>query len=167
MRGKPANGKWRGMTPEDRFWAKVVKADEGCWGWSGRVGRHNVPTIQWRGNRNVPAARVSWQLHNGAIPDGLFVCHRCDNPPCTNPAHLFLGTHADNMRDMAQKGRGRAGRYGVEHHSSKLTPDAVRAIRAAYVAKMANQSELARQYGVRQGTIWRVVNGRTWRGVAA
>jgi hypothetical protein len=89
----------------DRFWEKVQKGD-GCWVWSGGLisgyGRFVV-----RHGLYVRAYRFSYELANGPIPDGLFVCHRCDNPPCVNPAHLFLGTCKDNFEDMRAKGRGR------------------------------------------------------------
>ncbi len=90
----------------DRFWIKVVRSgDDECWGWSGTTnkgyGRINV------GGNMVLAHRVAWELTSGLIPPGMCVLHSCDNPPCVNPNHLFLGTHADNMRDMRAKGRHR------------------------------------------------------------
>ena len=89
--------------PVSRFWANVQKTN-GCWEWTGGkhapgYGRLFVATKEMR------AHRFSWLIHNGRIPDGLFVCHKCDNPNCVNPEHLFLGTHQDNMDDMVAKGR--------------------------------------------------------------
>jgi hypothetical protein len=91
----------------DRFWAKVEKMPDGCWVWQAArsVSGYGLlaPSGGVRGDRR--AHRVSWELHNGPIPAGLWVLHSCDNPPCVNPDHLFLGTRSDNMRDCASKGR--------------------------------------------------------------
>tara|TARA_Y100000310_G_scaffold14352_1_gene14541 strand:- start:175 stop:714 length:540 start_codon:yes stop_codon:yes gene_type:complete len=96
-------------TLEERFWAKVKKGP-GCWLWTGATrpgGYGNLFTFRDKGRRNhfTSAHRASWEIHYGPIPDGLLVCHRCDNPPCVKPEHLFLGTNKDNQRDRRQKGR--------------------------------------------------------------
>src|ERR1700756_2891954 len=92
---------------EDRFWAKVAKGP-GCWEWQGK--RHYKGyghfTVRGQGRRRtLKAHRVSWELANGPIPEGLHVLHSCDNPPCVNPDHLFLGTDMDNVHDRDAKGR--------------------------------------------------------------
>lgn len=89
-----------------RFWSFVVQ-HERCWEWTGARTAYGYG-ILGRGTREdglIYAHRVSWELHNGSLPDGLCVLHTCDNPPCTNPNHLWLGTKGDNNRDMVAKGR--------------------------------------------------------------
>lgn len=93
----------------DRFWSKVDRSGD-CWTWTASRTRHGYGRIGLGHDRVETAHRVSWMLANGPIPEGVFVCHRCDNPPCVRPDHLFLGTALDNIRDMIAKGRGR-GQY--------------------------------------------------------
>ncbi len=91
----------------ERFWSKVVKTDDGCWGWNGATTPfgYGRMTAGSRGAGLLRAHRVSWELHYGPIPAGLLVLHHCDNPPCVRPNHLFLGTMLDNSRDAVAKGR--------------------------------------------------------------
>lgn len=87
------------------FWASVDrKGQNDCWFWTGRIGNTGYGKIKING-LIVGAHRVSWELHNGRIPDGLFVLHSCDNKACVNPAHLRVGTHDDNMRDCSERKR--------------------------------------------------------------
>ena len=86
------------------FWNSLVKKDSGCWEWS-KSTRSGYGQVRWNG-KLIFAHRLSYFIVNGEIPKGLFVCHKCDNPSCCNPDHLFLGTHIDNMMDMRTKGRG-------------------------------------------------------------
>ena len=92
----------------ETFWESVVRrGSDDCWEWSGPRNRQGYGTSRSLvAGIRAKAHRVAWMLSRGSIPDGIFVCHHCDNPPCCNPAHLFLGTHAENMRDMVQKDRG-------------------------------------------------------------
>lgn len=112
---------------------------------------------------NVGAHRFSYELHNGPIPEGMFVCHSCDNPPCVNPAHLWIGTHLDNMRDCAEKDR--TGSYehykGEAHGWHKLTNDDIREIRKLR-ASGVKEREVAKRFGVCRNTIGNIISGRSW-----
>lgn len=110
----------------------------------------------WQGGHQVRAHRQAWVEAHGPIPDGLIVCHACDNPPCVNVEHLFLGTSAQNTSDMVSKGRQP---HGERKPGAKLTPADVAAIRAA---TGVTQRALATQYGVAPVTIWNIRAGRRW-----
>lgn len=154
------------LTLEERFWNKVdIRGPDDCWEWTG--GRaHKLPYGLFRVSKDPkaspkPAHRVSWQLTNGPIPEGMFVCHHCDNPPCVNPAHLFLGTPADNLIDMRAKGRGPKPIRGEAMPTSKVTADDVREIRQR-VAAGEMQSELALEFGLTKSGINRIWLRHTW-----
>jgi len=102
------------------------------------------------------AHRVTWEIVNGPIPDGLLVLHHCDNPPCTNPIHLFLGTIKDNSHDAMHKGRLP---HGERVSGSKLTPEIIRLIRDS----TDGQYDLAERFGVNQSHISRIRSRQVWR----
>lgn len=136
---------------------------DGCWIWRGWCSTGRLPYgLIRRGSKQFYAHRVSWQVHFGAIPDGLHVLHKCDNPPCIRPDHLFLGTHLDNVRDRQAKGRTRIPALrGEQAPWSKLTEQAVREIRATDDSAKA----LAARYNVSEGAIYGVLSGRRWKHV--
>ena len=166
----------------------------GCMEWTkGRRGKgYGVLNV---GSARVGAHRYAWELAHGPIPPGMLVCHRCDNPPCVNVEHLFLGTPFDNMRDMTAKGRGNIGpataarlarpetwatgdrngsrlhperlARGERHGHAKLSAQQVMAIRAEYAAGGVFQHELARKFGVTQGLVSGIVRLARWAHVAA
>ena len=163
--------------PAERFWAKVTKTNgDGCWEWTAGTwqafGYGKFQAGSGRAdNRAVYAHRYAWEMAHGPVPDGLFVCHRCDNPLCVRIDHLFLGTQLDNIRDMHAKGR--AARPDIErpiprgegHGNHRLTDEWVRRIRRD-TARGLSPIEIAAALGVSHHTVRDVLKGRTWRHVA-
>ncbi len=103
-------------TLAERYWNKVDRREEGCWGWHGLKDRHGYGQIRVN-DKLVVASRIAWELAKGPIPDNVNVLHKCDNPGCTRIEHLFLGTRKDNSKDMIAKGRG-GGQYKREGDSN-------------------------------------------------
>lgn len=149
-------------TVEERFWQHVRKGSpDECWPWTASFTTTGYGQFRISG-RTRKAHQVSWELHNGPIPDGLFVLHRCDYPPCVNPAHLFLGTNRDNYLDSAAKGRdGYGAVYGEANPAAKLTADQVRTIRERHAAGASGKS-LARAFGVSKATVQYLLKRKTW-----
>lgn len=157
---KVVQKQYHGLTLEERF-LRYVKKEPGCWKWLSYIDANGYGRLNYKG-RPMLASRISYLLHFGDIPDGMAVCHKCDNPSCTNPDHLFLGTQADNVADMEQKGRARKrGKTGTDHHSAKLTDDSIRDIRGSG----KSDAENAAKYGVSRATIHSIRLGKTWRHV--
>ncbi len=153
-----------------RFWSKVKKLTSGggargpCWEWQGNIHPNTgYGTIRARG-KTAWAHRVAWELTRGTIPEGKMVLHECDNRCCVRPSHLFLGTHADNMADMDQKGRRATGAQlasrGVLNGNAKLTQADVEAIRKN-PGGLSSQ-ELSQKYGVHRSQIWRIQRAKVW-----
>ena len=148
-----------------RFWKRVNRRQPtDCWPWIGCTNGLGYGRVKL-GARCTPVVythRVAWELSFGAIPEGKQVLHRCDNPPCCNPGHLFVGTQLDNMHDAIAKGRNaRGARVG----SAKLTDAKVLEIRAARAGGEKGVSVAAR-FGISQATVSEVCSGKLWRGVA-
>ncbi len=139
----------------DRFW-RFVDADgpDGCWEWTGGRLPKGYGNI-WDGEKLSRAHRVSYELFRGAIPQGMQVLHSCDNPPCTNPGHLFLGTNADNLADRVAKGRSAS---GERHGNAKLTTAQVLAIRA----DQRHFRTIAKEYGIFPNYVHQI-KSRAWR----
>lgn len=144
------------------FWSCVEKlpCEPGCWLWT-RAVRKDRPldrygSFRFQGKNRSPH-RISWTLANGPIPVGMLVCHHCDTPECVNPAHLFLGTHADNSADRHRKGRTRLA-LGEQVGSSKLTNQQVLEIKAS----TEGTKSTARRYGVSESTIYCIRTNRQW-----
>jgi len=115
------------MLTAEKLFARTITTAEGCMEWQGAITSTTGYGKVKLGDRRIDTHRASWILTNGEIPDGLFICHKCDNRPCINPAHLFLGTRSDNMRDAYDKGRLNM-KALVDAHPVKLTDDDVREI---------------------------------------
>lgn len=159
----------------ERFWPKVDRSGgpEACWLWTGT----KIPSgygYVWTGKRDMGAHRVAWMLAHGTEPPShLRVCHRCDNPSCVNPAHLFLGTNSDNMRDCVAKGRHvRVSLKGTANPRAKLSDRDVVELRREHAQIKAAGTSLygwftakANEYGVNRITIARAISCEAWRHV--
>jgi hypothetical protein len=145
----------------ERFWGHT-EASGDCLEWRRARTPAGYGALRHKG-RFLYAHRVAWEIENGPIPDGLHVLHSCDNPPCCNPAHLRIGTHADNVGDMHERGRARScGLAGERHPMARLTETQVAEIRARYAAGGVTQYELAPEYGISQAHLSKVVSGKNW-----
>lgn len=178
------------MSALARFWKRVKRRTKTqCWPWLGPAdpyGRIRIDGRRWSTHR------LSWWIHFGEIPKGLSVLHSCDNPPCCNPNHLWLGTTKDNMADMSKKGRAAKGlrhgthtqpgsrRYGLENGSythpekrvhtrgekcgtSKITRQQMKQIRARYKPRKVTQRALAKEYGISQTEVCKIIHKERWQ----
>lgn len=152
----------------DHFWDKVaIGPEDSCWNWTAAfkgtadsAGTRYGSFTHYVDGRPIRTSshRIAWSLTNGPVPDGLLVCHRCDNRACCNPRHLFLGTHVDNVADMCRKGRHS---HGEGHPKSPLTESDVRSIRVR-AADGETYGRLAREFGINRVNIMKIVRRATW-----
>lgn len=128
-----------------------LNSENGCWEWLGAVHEFGHGRV-WHKGKDIGAHRASWMVHIGAIPTGMCVLHKCDNPPCINPQHLFLGTRGDNNTDRCRKGR---------NGNCKLTEEDIKEIRSMN----GTYQEISDHFDMSIGQIWRIKNGESWRHV--
>lgn len=143
----------------ERFFERVEKS-ENCWIWLGArkdsgYGNFHLGNLKYR-----RAHKFSWEMHFGKVPDGLLVLHKCDNPICVKPNHLFLGNQKENMADAKKKGRNA---FGVKNGRSKLTDEIVKEIRKEYAFGRASSRNLGQKYSVGKSTILQIIRGNTWK----
>lgn len=146
---------------DEFLWARVDRTNaDGCWEWRGNRNGAGYGLVSIRYGRAHRAHRVAWELIMGPIPDDMVICHRCDNPPCVRPEHLFLGTKKDNTQDMLRKERDRA--RGERQVNSVLTNADVVSMREQYASGDVSQQELIARFGVSAGQVSEVLRGLAW-----
>jgi len=165
----------RVIPPKERIESNSIPVTEtGCWLWLGGVKGHaplrqygniTVGSRKEGGRRTVSAHRFSYETYIGPIPEGMFVCHKCDVPSCVNPDHLFVGTRQDNVDDRERKGRNDTSgiiKRGEDHLQSKLTQVQVDHIKIN-IKKRGDIARLAKEFGVSYKTISDINMGKTWK----
>jgi hypothetical protein len=145
-----------------QFWSRVQPGEAAeCWLWRGSLDVYGYGIYSDGRAGTRKAHRIVWQLTHGVVlSSDELLCHHCDNPVCVNPAHLFIGTHKDNMRDKVAKGRCNQARE--RNNYAKLDPELVRQIREAVAAGGTTQCAVAQRFGISESLVSVVVNGRRW-----
>lgn len=157
--------------PLTRFFAQCEPVTEsGCWLWTGALSSLKRPDARpvlalAAPKRNVSAYRFAYEQLVGPIPNGLFVCHRCDVPICVNPAHLFIGTCKDNLDDMRRKGRDVVP-SGSGHYAAKLSTEQVRYIRQSHPRTVKAVRAMAAEFGIKPRAIYNVLARETYKEIA-
>lgn len=172
---RPCADRSRRRPLADQFWRHVTPGhpDE-CWPWQGYRSPRDRGNLYAEG-KQVSAHRAAYELHYGPIPAGMSVCHRCDNPPCCNPGHLFLGTNADNVADKIAKGRQPRGPIPVANRktaimrgeingNAKLTAATVAQIRHFHATEGLGKRRLAARFGISPSQAQRIITGKAWHG---
>jgi hypothetical protein len=148
----------------DRFWNKFKRPKKGCWEWAGAKDPNGYGNIEeGHGSKSCrtvhPAHRLSWKLFNGPIPNGMRVLHKCDNPSCVRPDHLFLGTQKDNLVDCKNKGRTAK---GEKNGRSKLRQKDIDKIRKLCSSGKHTQQEIASIFNINQSHVSRIISNFVW-----
>jgi hypothetical protein len=144
-----------------RFWEKVNKG-ESCWLWTASVNSGGYGTFRFHGKTRL-APVVAWELTYGPVPAERYICHRCDTPRCVNPAHLWLGTLADNNADMVAKGRSPViGKKGSANINARLSDAEIHDIKSRPHSGWGHSARLAAEFGVSPATIGHILTGRSW-----
>lgn len=153
------------QNPEAYFWSFVQKADgDACWLWTKSTSRYGYGQQFWTDGKNWIAHRLAWTLTHGAIPKSVCLCHRCDNPACVRPSHMFLGTQADNLADMRAKGRGfdfPTEKRGEKNPRARLTDNDVREIRRRHAAGESIK-RLGKAFNYAHTNISAIIRGKIW-----
>jgi hypothetical protein len=157
----------------DRFWSKVDKSPGhgprgDCWIWTAAKSTHGYGVFGVPEYGTFLAHRFSMLVENGGLPANLMVCHTCDNPPCVNPSHLFMGTASDNFRDCIKKGRhkGNSSKIsGDKHWRSKLTNEQVIEMRTLYKPTGCGYVEIGKKYGISGEHVSLILRGKTWKSI--
>lgn len=151
-------------TVKNRFYSRVkLPNKKGCMEWVGRTIHHGgYGQFSKHGKIPVTAHRYSYELYFGKIPEEMCILHKCDNPPCVSPKHLFLGTQKDNAIDMRTKKRGFS-TAGENHGLHTLSLEEVREIRRLYTGKRGEQTQLSLKFKVSKATVHNIVNNKAWR----
>jgi hypothetical protein len=172
-------GKYPRPSTEQRFWSKVDRSagPNACWPWTAGLFVGDGYGQFWHISKSVPSHRMAWTLTNGPIANGALVCHKCDNRLCNNPSHLFLGTPADNSRDMAKKGRAASGdkhgtrtcpsgiRVGIKNGMAKISVADVIEIRRRK-GRGETHRRIAGDYGISDTQVSWICSYKSWKHVA-
>lgn len=167
----------KGDSLENRFWSRVDKSGN-CWEWTGHKTKDGYGRL-FRNGKTVRAHRLSYEIHIGQIPEGMSICHHCDNPCCVNPDHLFAGTTADNVADREEKGRSNVESRSGDNHwmtrkpwriahgrtmmRSHLTDEMVMKIKIRYADGGVTQRKLATDWGISYKNMNLILTGKTWK----
>jgi hypothetical protein len=158
--GKKLKGQWKlGESLRDRFYRNAI-VKEGCWEWKGCFQAQGYPMLGHKSLKNGKDVghRISYMVHKGPIPSGMVIMHECDNPACTNPDHLRLGTHQDNVDDKICKGRMRR---GADRANSKLDWVKVKRIRNM-LPGLYKHPEIAEMFGVSRSLVSMIISNKRW-----